>query len=359
MANTIGVSDSYFSNVVLNADGSVSYTNTPTGLGGLPSQVTESSQMFRQYEIDLMVSRVLSNSHDGGISPLRALALNVAVQEGSITATQLQTWLAGSDNMAIGGMKGFTSHDYNPATSGTIPSTQQLVSSPTLMALSGSSTFATSIVQQTASQVAAAGSDMPTLSGNQLQMEKMYLAAFNRAPEKGGLDYWTSKLDAGHTLKDVGDTIFSLDIVKAIYPEAATNTSFVTSIYNNVFGKTPDSSGLAYWQAKMDNGEHRGELVMNMINAGLGTPMGTSGRDYIVNRLETAHHATQNQVKTNVELPVNYLLDMSKNVGVATAAIATYNQSIDDSMATPHTPVNHFPVTVVGVQTAAADLHFI
>lgn len=103
----------------------------------------------------------------------------------------------------------------------------------------------------------------------QSDLIKLYLAAFIRAPEKSGLEYWMAQLSAGKSFDSVLETVFSLDIVKQIYPEGLSNDAFVTLIYVNVFGKAPDVEGLNYWSKKLINGQNRGNLVMDMINTGL------------------------------------------------------------------------------------------
>jgi len=81
-----------------------------------------------------------------------------------------------------------------------------------------------------------------SLTATQLHFTKFYLAAFLRAPELSGLNYWSDEvLVQGKSLQEVGGTIFSLDIVKAIYPANLTDTQFVEAIYKNVFGRASDA----------------------------------------------------------------------------------------------------------------------
>lgn len=134
------------------------------------------------------------------------------------------------------------------------------------------------------------------------QICRVYVAAFLRAPDKGGYEYWLNDATA-RGLSATLNTIFSLDGVKAVYPTSMTNTQFVTAIYNNVFSKSPDAGGLAYWQAFLDsNAKTRGELVLDIINAGLGSPEGTSGRDVIVNRVNYTMAVAEQQQTTGVDL---------------------------------------------------------
>ena len=126
----------------------------------------------------------------------------------------------------------------------------------------------------------------------------MYIAGFMRGPELAGLNYWYG---LNRSAVDVVNEIFSLPIVKAIYPDTLSDTDFVTAIYRNVFGREPDSGGLNYWRTELANST-RGQLVLSMIRAGLGTPDGTAGKSYVVNRTEMALYAITQQRGSNRSL---------------------------------------------------------
>lgn len=101
---------------------------------------------------------------------------------------------------------------------------------------------------------------MATPTAAQKELVKLYLAAFLRAPELSGYEYWSGQLASGKTMAQIGATIFSLDVVKAIYPSTMTSTAFVSAIYQNVFGKAGDADGLAYWSKRLDtSGLNRGK----------------------------------------------------------------------------------------------------
>ncbi|HZW20831.1 DUF4214 domain-containing protein [Noviherbaspirillum sp.] len=121
-------------------------------------------------------------------------------------------------------------------------------------------------------------------SGIDASLVQIYVAGFRRAPEKEGYNYWAQQKNA-QGLEAVADTIFSLDIVKAIYPTTLSPTSFVTSIYQNVFDKAPDAEGLAYWSNQLAT-HSRGQLVINMTNAALGVADEVDGKDFFQNRVD-------------------------------------------------------------------------
>jgi Ca2+-binding RTX toxin-like protein len=153
-----------------------------------------------------------------------------------------------------------------------------------------------------------------SLTEQQLGLTRLYLAAFNRAPEKSGLDYWSGQLAAGETMAEVVHTIFSLDVVKAIYPDTQSDTAFLSAIYTNVFGKQPDPGGLAYWTGLLAAGRERSDLVTSIIEAGLGTPDGTEGKAYLANRYEVAQQAVSQQIQQNLDINPARLDEIFKTV---------------------------------------------
>ena len=160
----------------------------------------------------------------------------------------------------------------------------------------------------------------------------MYLAAFVRAPEKSGLDYWLFQINSGKSFESVLETVFSLDIVKAIYPSAMTNQAFVTAIYANVFGRSPDQQGLNYWVSQLENKLGRGKLVMDMINAGLSTPDGTPGKAYIVNRLSVAEYAADQQNAQQSDLSPIYLKSILSTVNADPASVTSAQKALDPNV---------------------------
>ncbi|MFA7281274.1 MAG: DUF4214 domain-containing protein [Sterolibacterium sp.] len=168
-----------------------------------------------------------------------------------------------------------------------------------------------------------------TLTANQYALTKLYLASFARAPETGGLNYWSTEMAGGKGMNDIVKTVFSLPIVMAIYPDAMSNNDFLTAVYKNCFGKLPDADGLAYWANQLVNGAARSSLVMTMIDAGLGTPGGTPGKDYISNRIESAQYAVAQQLAQNKEIAVQKLIDIMATVNADATTRTAASIAID------------------------------
>jgi uncharacterized protein (DUF1800 family) len=125
---------------------------------------------------------------------------------------------------------------------------------------------------------------------------------------------------SGKSAEQVAAIIFSLDVVKAIYPTSMSNAAFVTAIYQNVFSRAPDTEGLNYWSAQLEGGLDRGALTLSMIRSGLNTPDGTPGKAMIVNRMDVARYAVARQQATGIEVaPDNLKLNFAMVSGVVSS----------------------------------------
>lgn len=173
------------------------------------------------------------------------------------------------------------------------------------------------------------------LTPNQIAITKLYVGAFIRAPEKGGLEYWDGQMASGKSFGEIVSTVFSLPVVKAIYPGTMSNAQFITAVYANVFGKTPDDAGLAYWAAQIGAGQERGAVVTQMIDAGLNTPDGTPGKTYVVNRVEAAKLAAELQLTRGTTVDEHKLIQLLSNIDGTTESYNAGIAAIDKAVAVP------------------------
>lgn len=147
-----------------------------------------------------------------------------------------------------------------------------------------------------------------------LQLVEIYMAAFNRAPETGGYEYWVARV-ATEGILNVANVIFSIPSVLAIYPQDMTSEEFVTAIYQNVLDKAPDAAGLAYWVNSLNApGGSRGKLVLDLAGAALNTADGTSGKDFFQNRVDWGMYAVAYQELTGNEFAPSYSETLTETV---------------------------------------------
>ena len=82
---------------------------------------------------------------------------------------------------------------------------------------------------------------------------RLYRAAFDRAPDTAGLAAWTDALQQGGSLVGIAGSFLATAEAQADYG-GADNAEFATRLYENVLGRAPNSSGLAYWTDQLDSG---------------------------------------------------------------------------------------------------------
>ncbi|MEO0379335.1 MAG: matrixin family metalloprotease [Pseudomonadota bacterium] len=99
------------------------------------------------------------------------------------------------------------------------------------------------------------------------QLAEMYVAYFNRAADAEGLYFWADKLAEGTSLNEIAELFFNQPETRALYPNPGDTDAFVTAVYANVLGRTPDPDGFAFWKAQVSSGAvSQGAFVLEIIN---------------------------------------------------------------------------------------------
>ncbi len=107
-----------------------------------------------------------------------------------------------------------------------------------------------------------ASEEIPT----QEEVAKLYVATFNRAPDAAGLAYWTNS--SGLTLSGIAQSFFDQPETLTLYPVQTTNASFITSVYENLFNRQPDTAGLNYWENELNTGVFTKNRFIEAVIAG-------------------------------------------------------------------------------------------
>ncbi len=84
------------------------------------------------------------------------------------------------------------------------------------------------------------------------QAYRMYQAAFDRAPDAGGLGFWIAVMDHGVSQLDVSAGFVNSPEFKALYGANPTNEDLLNRMYQNVLHRTPDAGGYAFWLNVLD-----------------------------------------------------------------------------------------------------------
>ena len=95
------------------------------------------------------------------------------------------------------------------------------------------------------------------LDGAGGQAYRIYKAAFDREPDSGGLGYWIAQMDQGMSLSDLSAQFINSVEFRDKYGLNPSNEKFITMLYNNVLDRDPDPDGLAWWVEEMDSKPER------------------------------------------------------------------------------------------------------
>lgn len=128
---------------------------------------------------------------------------------------------------------------------------------------------------------------MVTLETQQL-IASLYVAAFGRAPDKGGLAYWMSQMDAGLSFDGVVGSFLNSPEIAVLYGQSASDETFLKNLYVNVLNRNPDDGGAQYWQGRLADLGSRTDLVKEILSS----IRVSAGNDHqlLQNKIDTGLH---------------------------------------------------------------------
>jgi subtilisin family serine protease len=100
------------------------------------------------------------------------------------------------------------------------------------------------------------------INGKAGEVYRLYQAALNRAPDKGGLGYWIDAYDKGMPLATVAEGFVKSDEFQKLYGAQPSNEQLVNAMYQNVLHRAPDAAGLTYWLDGMSHGVTATSLLL-------------------------------------------------------------------------------------------------
>ena len=138
------------------------------------------------------------------------------------------------------------------------------------------------------------------------QVQQLYVAYFNRPAEPGGLAYWVNALANGGTLTDIS-TAFSQS---AEYKASFAGLSYdqvIVQIYQNLFNRLPDASGLTYWSGHLADGSlSLAYIVDNISSSAINNPTVSASDTAAILSKTQAAVAFTNYLNTDVNLRLAY-----------------------------------------------------
>lgn len=84
------------------------------------------------------------------------------------------------------------------------------------------------------------------------QAYRLYQAAFNRAPDAGGIGFWMAQMDKGLSLQGLAASFFASPEFQALVGASPSNGTILEKFYQNVLHRSPDAGGFAFWVDILD-----------------------------------------------------------------------------------------------------------
>lgn len=184
----------------------------------------------------------------------------------------------------------------------------------------------------------------------QEEVAKLYVATFNRAPDAAGLSYWTN---CGLEIEQISQSFFDQSETQTLYPSGTSNSSFITSVYANLFNRIPDQNGLDYWVSQLDNGNiSKQKFILAVINGAQNTEVSqdatiltnkqTVGLDFVAKNLDDVDFAqsvmaTVNATTESVNIACSQISKIVAPIGDFTEEMASgltlydYDTDLTDS----------------------------
>ena len=173
------------------------------------------------------------------------------------------------------------------------------------------------------------------------QIQNAYVAFFNRPADVAGLNYWTNY---NGSISDLFNAFAGSQEYKSLFT-GQNSTQIVNTVYQNLFGRSPDVDGLNYWVGQLDSGKVTVANIANAVNSGAqGTDKSiidnkVAAATSFTTALDTtaeivgyaqASSATLSQVKTWLST----VTDQASSVIAATAALPALTTTVASGAAT-------------------------
>jgi S-layer protein len=189
-------------------------------------------------------------------------------------------------------------------------------------------------------------------------LQQLYVAYFNRPADPGGLAFWTSTYLQGVSIAEISNTFARSDEYTLAY-NGLNNTRIVEKVYQNLFGRAPEPGGLAFWSGLLDQHVLSISNVVTQIATDAKNQDAIAYHDKVLGAVaftkefDTTAEALAYRGDAAVQIARNFISNITDDASLATqTAPATLKQWVDLIVAPPPPP----PPRVVVALTTGIDL---
>ncbi|MDR7038072.1 peptidoglycan/xylan/chitin deacetylase (PgdA/CDA1 family) [Methylobacterium sp. BE186] len=111
---------------------------------------------------------------------------------------------------------------------------------------------------------------------------RLYYGILNRAPDAGGLEYWTGALKGGLADGDAAQGMLTSNEYQQKYA-SLTDAAFVDTLYQNALGRQADTGGHDYWTGLLAQGNTRAAIAVGIAQS-------DEAHQHLMSFIETGWH---------------------------------------------------------------------
>jgi len=163
---------------------------------------------------------------------------------------------------------------------------------------------------------------------------ELYIASFNRAPDAIGLNYWGGRLYDGMSLAQIAKSFFVQPETVAAYPSRIATRTFVTTVYNNVLSRVPDTDGLNYWVREIDTGSiSKDVFLLAIINGAKASTGSAIDRATLANKVTVGKYFAFDKGINNATWGID-VMDSVTSVAITVTAANSLTDSYSTAIST-------------------------
>jgi hypothetical protein len=153
------------------------------------------------------------------------------------------------------------------------------------------------------------------------QIQEIYVGLLGRAADAEGLAYWTAEIDGGVlTIEQLRANIVNEQPEWAANLGTLSRTNLVNALYENLFEREPDASGLEYWVNGGGSTVNADQLVLALVNGAAAADTAT-----LSNKTDAATYYTNSGVTYTASTAAAAVSSVDGSLSTLLASKATVN----------------------------------
>ncbi len=177
---------------------------------------------------------------------------------------------------------------------------------------------------------------------------ELYIAYFNRAPDAVGLNYWGTEFSKGFTLPEMAASFFvqretreTYEAVLDIEGNLTDIPAFVTSVYDNVLGRTADQEGFEYWVGELQSNPDitPGNFILAILNGAKNPSVPTAqtavDQQYLENKIDVGAYYAVTKGMTDADVVAKAVMELYEgtpdSITKTVEAINDYHTAAQDA----------------------------